>query len=96
MAVSGFLQLLNHLDVKGMKVLSSSQSSQLSQHSQGQPPARSLLTQVTFQLLQITRIKLNKLDQVIKLLTCIWKVLALNLGWGTYNRTGIPCSFSQF
>lgn len=64
MAVSGFLQLLNHLDVKGMAVLSSSQSSHHSS-SQGQPPARSLLTQVTFQLLQITRVKLNKLAQVI-------------------------------
>lgn len=45
MAVSGFLQLLNHLDVKGMAVLSSSQSSHHS-NSQGQPPARSILTQI--------------------------------------------------
>ncbi|PNF15306.1 hypothetical protein B7P43_G01000 [Cryptotermes secundus] len=43
MAVSGFLQLLSNLDVKGMAVLSSSQSSQ---RSQGRPPAHSLLTQI--------------------------------------------------
>ncbi|PSN53494.1 hypothetical protein C0J52_16738 [Blattella germanica] len=41
MAVSGFLQLLKHLDVKGLAVLSSSQSSQYSGS-----PRHSLLTQI--------------------------------------------------
>jgi hypothetical protein len=45
MAVSGFLQLLKHLDVKGMAVLSSSQSSY---PSSPRKPGHSLLTQVTF------------------------------------------------
>jgi hypothetical protein len=59
MAVSGFLQLLHHLDVKGMAVLSSSQSSQHIS-SPDQVPGRSLLTQVKFTLLQFTRKKLIK------------------------------------
>jgi len=51
MAVSGFLQLLKHLDVKGMAVLSSSQSSYPSSCNSPTKPGRSLLTQVTFVLL---------------------------------------------
>jgi hypothetical protein len=93
MAVSGFLQLLNHLDVKGMKVLSSTPPSQHSS-SQGQRQARSLLTQVTFQLLQVTRIELNKLAHMIMLLPCIWKVLSLNLGWSIDHHTEVPAVFT--
>jgi hypothetical protein len=50
MAVSGFLKLLKHLNVKGLAVLSSSQSSYCSS-SPCQPPGPSLLTQV--KLLQL-------------------------------------------
>ncbi|KDR08917.1 Fanconi anemia group I protein [Zootermopsis nevadensis] len=45
MAVSGFLQLLKHLDVKGLAVLSSSQSSYHSSNPR-QSPGPSLLTQI--------------------------------------------------
>jgi len=43
MAVSGFLLLLKHLDVKGMAVLSSSQSSYPSISNSPVKPGRSLL-----------------------------------------------------
>jgi hypothetical protein len=51
MAVSGFLQLMKHLDVRGMAVLSSSSQSSYHGSSPHKISGPSLLTQVKFLLL---------------------------------------------